>query len=439
MKHENELLETAERFTGTASRILERENAEWEIYVEKGRNGSFEIENEKLEKAQRRFYSGVGIRVATGGHVGFSYIAGLSHRESKIEEMIKRAFTLAKIGEVQFYGFSGDNQRRRVEGLYDRMIDKIPFEDAYGLAKDLAEYMRKEKPGTEYKISGELSLTVKSVGILNSNGVEKSETRTLMEASTYTVKKNGRVGNGYSFQSSRKMMNYEELTELIRKSTEEANKNYRAGTIDGYRGEVALHPLAFSSILSIFMPNLTGDFVYHGRSRISRIGEDVGSELLNIRDDATINGWPGSYSFDGEGTTSQRTELIKNGIVKAFLLNEKYGKILGMKSTGNAIRGFRSTPKIGTSNVIVEPGRDSCKDLDIPLVIEVFGEHTSNPASGDFSLTIGLGEFRGKSFKDNMLTGNVFELLKNISTVGKKTERFGSFSSPIIVSEARIV
>ncbi|NPA47875.1 MAG: TldD/PmbA family protein [Thermococci archaeon] len=421
--------------------ILSERNvqAEWEVYVEAGRNGSFQIENEELEKAQRRFYSGVGLRIASGGYVGFSYATGLKHGRRGVEELVRKALALAKLGEVEFHGFPAYSKAPAVAGVYDRRIDEIPFEEAYEMAEELAGYMRDVKPSDEYILSGGVSLAVRTVGVMNSNGVEAVESRTMMKVSGYTVKKGERPGDGYSFQTYRHLVSPEDMEGIVRKSLEDAKKNSEASKMEGYTGEIALHPHALASILSVFLPNLMGDSVYYGRSRISRVGEAVASDALTIRDDARIEGWPGSYSFDGEGAPGQSTVLIERGEVRSFLLDETYARLLGMKSTGNGLRGFRSTPEIGTSNVIIEPGKESCRDPDVPMVVKVFGEHTANPVSGDFSLTVDLGEFRGRYFKDNMLTGNVFDLLRNISVIGRDPERVGNFSSPVVISRARIV
>ena len=434
-----DVLRIAEETSSVVSELLSASSAEWEVYVEAGRNGSFQIEKEELEKAQRRFYSGVGLRVAKDGYVGFSYLTGLNHSRDAIEQLTKKALSLAKLREVRFYGFPTERRGSNVDGLYDRRIDEVPFEEVYGMASELADYMKKEKPSMDYTISGGLSLSVKNVGVTNSNGLEAAESRTYMEVSGYTVKKGDRVGNGYAFQTYRNLIPVEGMEAIIDKSIGEANKNSEASKMDGYTGEIALHPHALASILSVFLPNLMGDSVYYGRSKISRVGETVASEVLTIRDDARMEGWPGSYSFDGEGTSGQRTVLIEHGEVRSFLLDERYARLLEMESTGNGLRGFRSTPEIGTSNVIIEPGMGSLDEPEVPMVIEVFGEHTANPVSGDFSLTVGLGEFRGEYFKDNMLTGNVFELLRNISAVGRDPERVGNFSSPVVISRARIV
>ena len=115
----------------------------------------------------------------------------------------------------------------------------------------------------------------------------------------------------------------------------------------------------------------------------------------------------------------------------------------GMESTGNAVRDFRTKPQIGTSNLVVEPGDESLEDFEGVIIKEVFGEHTANPVSGDFSLAVGLGyvvengEIR--PFRDNMLSGNIFELLKSITTVGRKPVRLGGFVSPRVLAAARVV
>ncbi len=441
MDGREQVLRTVEEISSVIQGMLHEENAEWEVYVEMGRNGSFQIENEELEKVQRRFYSGIGLRIGIDGHLGFSYLTGLKHSSEDMKQLIGNALKLAKLGEVDFHGFplGAEGSSAKVRGLYDERIEEVPFEEAYEMASHLAGFMKDTKPDEEYTLSGGISLAVRTVGIMNSNGVEAAESRTLMEVSGYTVRKGGKVGNGHSFQTYRRMASIDEMEGIVRKSIEEAKNNSTASKMNGYFGEVALHPLALASILTIFLPNLMGDSVYHGRSKVSRVGEVVGSESLTIVDDARKEGWPGSYSFDGEGTPGQRTVLIDRGEVKSFLLDEKYAKLLGMRSTGNGLRGFRSTPVIGTSNVTVEPGRNSLDEPEALMVIKVFGEHTANPVSGDFSLTVGLGEFKGQHFKDNMLTGNVFELLRNISAIGRKVERIGDFSSPVVVSKARIV
>ncbi|NJE50050.1 TldD/PmbA family protein [Thermococcus sp. 9N3] len=427
------MIEAVERLV----KLLEGENVEWEVFYQFGRSGSFRIERETLERSQRKFYSGIGLRVGLKGRLGFSYITGLHPSEEELKKLVERAVKLAKISEVPFRGFPASGRVNRVKGIYDREIDEIPFEEAHRLALEYAELMR-EKKGKE-TLSGSLSLAVGTSGVVNSNGIELEERSTYMGVSAYAVLSEP-PGTGSYRQSFTSLQPVEELERAVEKAIDEARLSARARKLEPYSGELVLEPNALASIMEVFLSNLYGDEVYHGRSRFSKPGDEVGS--FTLVDDSTLPELPGSYSFDGEGSPGQRTVLVGDGIVRNFLLDHTYASFLGMESTGNALRTFRSVPYIGTSNLILEPGEESLEDYEGVVVRKVFGEHTANPVSGDFSLTVELGyvvengELR--PFKDNMLVGNVFELLRTLKP-GKEVERISSFLSPRAIVEGRLV
>ena len=65
---------------------------------------------------------------------------------------------------------------------------------------------------------------------------------------------------------------------------------------------------------------LEGDFNRKGTSAFSgRIGERVASPLCTVVDDGTLPDRRGSLSVDDEGTPTQRTVLIENGVLKGYL------------------------------------------------------------------------------------------------------------------------
>ncbi|ASJ13271.1 TldD/PmbA family protein [Thermococcus thioreducens] len=422
--------------------ILERENVEWEIYWEKGRGGSFRIERERLERSQRKFHSGIGLRVGYNGKLGFSYITGLNHERKALEELVKRTVKLARVSEVPFSGFPTPSRVPRVDGLYDRRIDEIPFEEAHSLAGEFAAKMRELKYDS-LTLSGSIALAVSNYGIANSNGIFFEGRGTGMSVSAYAVKRGERTGSGSYYQAYRSLQPFEELEGAIQKAVEEAELSYRAGKAEPYSGEILLEPEAFRAILGILLENLFGDGVYYGRSRFSKPGEDVAPEGLEVIDDATIPAGVGSFPFDGEGNPGERTVLVEDGVIRSFLLDETYARFLNMESTGNAVRDFRTMPHIGTSNVVVGAGRDNLEEFEGVVVKKVFGEHTANPVSGDFSLTVELGYLvRGGEvipFRDNMLVGNAFEFLRALNAIGRKVYRKGSFYSPRVLGIARLV
>ncbi|MBP1911255.1 TldD/PmbA family protein [Thermococcus stetteri] len=420
-------------------RILEREDVEWEIYWESGRSGSFKIEREALERSQRKFYSGIGLRVGLKGKLGFSYVTGLNHSTSELEKFVERTIKLARVSEVPFRGFPVPSKVPKVKGIYDRRIEEIPFEDAHALALQYTEKMKELKE--KETLSGSISLAFERYGVVNSNGVELEASSTYMGVSAYAVIEEG-PGNGSFYQGYRSLQGIEALEKAIMKAKKDAELSARAKKFEPYNGELVLEPEAVMSIVEILLENFYGDEVYYGRSRFSSLGDRVASEGFTLLDDSTLEGLPGSYPFDGEGTPGQRTPLVENGTLKGFLLDHTYASLLGLKSTGNAVRSFRTTPSIGPSNLVVEPGDESLGDFEGIVVKEVFGEHTANPVSGDFSLPVGLGYVVKNGevtpFKDNMLVGNIFDLLKTVEP-GKDLRRISSFIAPRVKVHAKIV
>ncbi|WP_297498345.1 TldD/PmbA family protein [Thermococcus sp.] len=418
--------------------LLSRKDIEWELYWGKGRSGSFGIERENLERSQRKFYSGIGLRIGYKGKLGFSYITGLSHDRQTLERFVERTIKLARVSEVPFRGFPVPSKVLKVGGLYDRRIDEIPFEEAHAMALEVASLMRSVKAGGE-TLSGSLSFAVSSEGVVNSNGVELETRTTGMGVYIYAVRG---TGTGSFQQTYRSLQPMEELEKGIAEARTNAELGRKAKRLDPFRRELVLEPEAFESILWLFLENVFGDTVYYRRSRFSERGLEVGSEGLGLEDDSTIDGLPGSYPFDGEGSPGQRTTIVEDGILRSFLLDYTFASFLGMESTGNALRSFRSVPRIGTSNIVVGTGDLNLEDFEGVVVKDTLGAHTANPVSGDFSLTVSLGYVVRKGelrpFRDNMLSGNIFELLKTLKP-GKKAERRGSFISPRVLVEASLV
>ncbi len=84
---------------------------------------------------------------------------------------------------------------------------------------------------------------------------------------------------------------------------------------------------------------LEGDFNRKGTSAFSgRIGERVASPLCTVVDDGTLAGRRGSLSVDDEGTPSQCTTLIENGVLSAYMQDKRNARLMGQASTGNARR-----------------------------------------------------------------------------------------------------
>jgi PmbA protein len=226
--------------------ILNRRDVEWELYWEKGSGSSFRIERERLERSQKKFHSGVGLRIGYRGRLGFSYITGLNHDWKTLEEFVERTIKLARVSEVPFVGFPEPKKPPSVSGLYDKKIGEMSFDESYELASGFSELMRELKD--DATLSGSLAFGINEFGVMNSNGVELEDRSTGMSFSVYAVLG---TGTGSYYQSYRSLQPIEEMENGIREALRDARLSSIAKPLDGHSGEVLLEPDAFRALESL--------------------------------------------------------------------------------------------------------------------------------------------------------------------------------------------
>ena len=68
------------------------------------------------------------------------------------------------------------------------------------------------------------------------------------------------------------------------------------------------------------------------------VGQKVASDGVTIIDDGTLDKRRGSLNIDDEGTPTEKTVLIENGILKNFMQDRLNARLMNTKSTGNGRR-----------------------------------------------------------------------------------------------------
>ena len=94
------------------------------------------------------------------------------------------------------------------------------------------------------------------------------------------------------------------------------------------------------------------------------LGKRIGSDVVTVVDDPTIENSYGFYKYDDEGVKAQRRVLIKNGIINDFLHNRWTAEVFGMKSNGASRAGrFDREPIVRMSTTFMLPGDSSFEEL----------------------------------------------------------------------------
>lgn len=164
-----------------------------------------------------------------------------------------------------------------------------------------------------------------------------------------------------------------------------------------------------------------------GSAFAGRIGEQVASEKVTLVDDGTIPGQYGSAAIDDEGHPRQRNVLIENGVLKSYLCDRYYGKLLGMGSTGNGRRqNYTYAPLPRMTNTCLAEGTDDEEEILGSVEDGLYVESIGGGFGGmQFSLEVREGFWihhgkLGRQVKNIMLTGNGIDIIKRIDRVGKK-------------------
>ena len=164
-----------------------------------------------------------------------------------------------------------------------------------------------------------------------------------------------------------------------------------------------------------------------------KLGQKIASELVSAVDDATIpNAW-GSANVDDEGTPTQRTVLIENGILKGYLVDKFNSRKMGVPSTGSGRReSYRYPPTSRMSNTFILPGEYHPEEIiaatDYGLYAKTMGGGSVNPGTGEFNFAVIEGYLieKGritKPVRGAILIGKGWEVIQKIDMVGNDLAR----------------
>ncbi|MGQ7959274.1 metalloprotease TldD [Pseudomonas sp. SP16.1] len=171
---------------------------------------------------------------------------------------------------------------------------------------------------------------------------------------------------------------------------------------------------------------LEGDFNRKGSSAYSgRIGEKVASSLCTIVDDGTLPGRRGSLSVDDEGTPTQCTTLIENGVLKGYMQDKLNARLMGVAVTGNGRReSYAHLPMPRMTNTYMLAGQSDPEEI-IRSVKK--GIYCANLGGGQVDITSGKFVFSTSEaylIEDGKITAPV----KGATLIGNGPEAMGRVS-----------
>jgi PmbA protein len=159
-----------------------------------------------------------------------------------------------------------------------------------------------------------------------------------------------------------------------------------------------------------------------------RIGEQVLSEKLTLKDDPLDDRLPGARAFDDEGTPCRGLMLFEHGVLRAFYNDRFYAHKTGTEPTGHGWRGdVTARPQPSLAHLKLVPGEHSfeamLKLMDRGVIgVMALGAHSGNRLNGDYSIGLAPGLWVEEGaivgvVKDSLVSGNVYDDLKKVIAV----------------------
>ncbi|WP_321211043.1 TldD/PmbA family protein [Methanothermobacter sp. DP] len=420
-------------FAEKALKLALRNSEMAEVYIEREHAVEVQVQRDIIDFGKIESMTGVGIRVLKGGRMGFAYTSD----PSNLQRAVKMATENLRLADPdENFGFSEPASYPTVKDIFDASFLELDVGESASIAEVMVDKTLDEgcRP-----TSGGFSASMVETFILNSEGVEASSRSTGFSAYiSVNAEKNGSRTTAYESDSSCSMDIDPEW--IAGRACRIARDSLGGENVESGRMSAVLDYHAAAGLLGTFASAFSADNVQRGRSILAdRIGTEITSSELSIYDDGTLRGGLGSSPFDGEGTPSQRTLLVADGVLEGYIHNIYTASKGACESTGNGLRSYSDIPLVSTTNFVLEFGDEvPVDDFSGIYVTDVLGAHTANPISGDFSVEannaflVNGGEFT--PVKKAMLSGNIFELMKTVSSTDLERRQIGDFvTAPLIV------
>jgi TldD protein len=347
--------------------LLSREIDYGEVFVQSTRSESFGLEDGIVKDGAFSVDAGIGVRALAGEKTGFAYSEDI--RLDGLQQAAKAARSIAKKGASRG---APAYKATAYRALYDGgdPISSLSDAEKVVLLRQVDGVARAEDSRVK-EVNVRISASHETMLVMASDGTLAADIRPLVRLDVSVIVQNGdrRERGSAGGGGRRSLFSLGEggwAGDLAKEAVRMALINLEA--IDAPAGPmpVVLGPGWPGVLLHEAVGHgLEGDFNRKGSSAFSgRVGEQVASTLCTIVDDGTMQGRRGSLSVDDEGTQTQSTVLIENGILKGYMQDKLNARLMNVAPTGNGRRqSFAHVPMPRMTNTYMLPGQDLPEDI----------------------------------------------------------------------------
>ena len=405
-----------------------------EIFLEYRQSESLSWDDGRLRGASFDTNQGFGLRGVAGEAQAYAHAASLDH------EAVARAVATVKAVRGNHSGKRDLGAVGTNTSLYTdtNPLGEVTFEAKLALLEEIDAYAR-AKDSRIAQVSASVAGSWQAVQIMRADGQRLGDIRPQVRLSVSVVLKSGdRMESGFYGCGGR--MGYDgyigeaNWKAAVDEALRQADVNLESIPAPAGEMTVVMGP-GWPGILlhEAIGHGLEGDFNRKGTSAFAGLlGERIAAPGVTVVDDGTLPNRRGSLSIDDEGTPTQCTTLIEDGILKGFMQDRMNGRLTGVASTGNGRRqSYAHNPMPRMTNTYMLSGDKNPQEI---LSSVKDGLYAVNFGGGQVDITSGKFVFScteayqvkdgkiGAPVKGATLIGNGADALTRISMIGNDME-----------------
>jgi len=397
----------------------------YDVRILKGSWTKILVDNGKLEEITEAPFQGAAIRALAGGAWGFVTTDSIDRLDDKIELARRIARKINRLDELKL----GEAPRGNSIKIPSKKNPRdLSLEEKVKLLKEIEDAAKIQGVSSTQAIYSEVEISTK---YSSSEGIDLESQMTRMGFVISAVaQRNGLLqwsGEGRAAIGGLELFDKENPIELAREVGKMAVALLEAEVAKGGQFPVILdQELAGVFIHEAVGHAVEGDIILEGGSCLEgKLGQEIASKLVTVKDDPSLmqNGY---YPFDDEGSLSQETVLIKNGVLNSYLHSRETAGRLG-GTPRNARAEGTDRPVVRMSNTYI-----ANDDWKLEEILEELcnGIYLIGSRGGQVNTAEGVFQFNAKRgyiiengemtrlLRDVSLSGNTLEILKEIKAVG---------------------
>ena len=405
-----------------------------DLYFQSTRFESWMLEDGIIKAGNYSIEHGVGVRMVVGEQTGFAYSDEITF--DALSASAKAASAIAKTGQSGKTQAWKASKQKTSRALYeqDNPLASMSEDEKIALLRHADETARAASPHVQQVIAN-IAGVHEHILIADHQGNLSADVRPLVRMNvTVIVEKDGKHESAGSGGGGRFAFDYFTQVDRVKEYAEEAVRLalVNLDAVDAPAGsQTVVLGSGWPGVLlhEAIGHGLEGDFNRKGTSAFSgRMGEKVAASGVTVVDDGTLENRRGSLNIDDEGTQTNCTTLIEDGVLKGYMQDKLNARLMGVESTGNGRReSYAHLPMPRMTNTYMLAGDKQPEEI---IASVENGLYAVNFGGGQVDITSGKFVFSAseayliengkvtRPVKGATLIGNGPDVLTRVSMIG---------------------